>query len=379
MPRGSWLGIVVGVAAVASPAASLGADVPAAPPGAPAALPGGPPAHVGPPVHNGAHGEVKDLTPPGFADLHPPPDKHHGGHHVPGHLAPTVPEHSGFYAQAEYTLFRPRSGGFDYTLINGTGLATAGGLEALKYDRGNGLRVEGGYRFGAGWDGGFVYSYLKADGRNSVLAGPGQVLLPTLTRPGLTDAATSASAFSDLTYNTYDLLLGKRFLVDEHTALRGLAGFRFAEVRQRFEVRYDGLDAVGAVVTNRNQFEGFGPFVGGEGVVGGWHGLHGYVRTFGGLLTGRSMNALLETNNNGGTTLVDNRFGFRKVVPFGSVAVGAGWQYRTVSLRAGYEIVHYWGLTEPVRFTDTVSQGKLVTRPSDLSLEGFFVQAGFAF
>jgi hypothetical protein len=362
--------MVVGVLAAASPAA-LGADPPAAPPGAPAALP---------PVHDGTHGgELKDLTPPEFADLHPPP-KHPGEHRVPGHLAPVVPEHAGFYAQAEYLLFRPRSGGFDFASINASpGLATAGGLESLKYDRGNGLRVEGGYRFGAGWDGGFAYTYLKADAANSLLAGPGQVLLPSLTRPGLTDTATSANAFADLTYNTYDLLLGKRLLVDEHAAVRLLAGFRFAEIRQRFEVRYDGLDAVGAVVTNRNQFEGFGPFVGGEAVVGGWHGLHGYVRTFGGLLTGRSMNALLETNNNGGTTLTDSRFGFRKVVPFGSVAVGAGYQYRTISLRAGYEIIHYWGVTEPVRFTDTVSQGKLITRPSDLSLEGFFVQAGLAF
>ena len=45
----------------------------------------------------------------------------------------------------------------------------------------------------------------------------------------------------------------------------------------------------------------------------------------------------------------------------------------------GYEITHWSGFGEPVRFVDDIGQGKIVTRPSDLSLEGFFFQVGVAF
>lgn len=357
MRRGSWLGLVVCVAA-ASPAAGQAPVVPL----------------------DADDPPLRDLTPPGFADIVPPPPRHGGHDHPPGHLAPSAPAHAGFYGTAEYLLFRPRSGAFDFALVNaGAGLATAGPVESLKYDLGNGVRAELGYRFERGWEVGFAYTFLEASGGRTAAAGPGGVLFPTLTRPGLTDAAASAAATASLNYNLYDGLVGKRFVLDDHFAVRAFGGFRFADITQRFDVGYDGLDAVRAAVGTRSEFEGFGPLVGGEAVLGGWHGFHAYARASGGLLTGRSTNTVRETNNAGGTVYVDSRYDVRKVVPVAGLAIGGGWQYRTVSVRAGYEVTHFFGLTEPLRFTDDVGQGKLVTRPSYLSLEGFFVQVGFAF
>jgi hypothetical protein len=144
-------------------------------------------------------------------------------------------------------------------------------------------------------------------------------------------------------------------------------------------VGFDGLDANLAAVRSRSGFDGCGPIVGAEAVVVGWHGLHLYSRAGAGLLTGRSTNRLMETNNADGTVYVDTRYDVRKVVPVASLAVGGGWQYRTVSIRAGYEITHWPGFGEPIRFVDDVSQGKIGTRPAALSLEGFFFQVGLVF
>ena len=47
--------------------------------------------------------------------------------------------------------------------------------------------------------------------------------------------------------------------------------------------------------------------------------------------------------------------------------------------RAGYEVTHWFGLTQPIRFVDDVGQGKISTRPVNLSLEGLFLQVGLAF
>lgn len=363
MRRGSWLRLVVWFAA--SPAVAQVPVVPYDPPGA-FADPAQPP--------------LRDLTPPGFADIVPPPPAHVGTDCPPGHLAPTAPGHAGFYGTAEYLLFRPRSGALDFALVNAnTGLATVGPVESLKYDLGNGVRAELGYRFERGWEVGFAYTFLEASGGRTLAAAPGQVLFPTLTRPGLTDAVTSAAASANLSYNLYDALMGKRFAIDDNFAVRVFGGFRFTDISQRFNVAYNGLDAIKAAVNTRSAFEGFGPIVGGEAVLGGWHGFHAYARASGGLLTGRSTNSVLETNNAGGTVYVNSRYDVRKVVPVASIAIGGGWQYRNVSIRAGYEVTNFFGLTEPPRFVDDVGQGKVVTRPSYLSLEGFFVQLGFTF
>jgi len=372
MPRGSWLGLVVCLAVV-TPVAGQGPPrtlpaYPASPPVAANAAPASDP-------------PLKDLTPPEFADLIPPPDSHGHGHGgVPGCLTPTVPAHAGFYGTAEYLLYRPRSGSFDYALVNANGgLATNGPIQTLSYGEGSGFRVEGGYHFKTNWDVAFAYTYLQADGTSGVVASGAQVILPTLTRPGLIDNATSATAEATLNYNLYDMVAGKRIALDENFAFRGFAGFRFAQINQQFNTLYNGLDAQLAAVNIRSRFNGFGPLIGGEAILSGWHRFHGYARASGGLIAGRSLNPIVETNNSGATSYVNTQNDVRKVVPVASIAIGGGWQFRTVSIRAGYEVTQWFGLSEPARFVDDVGQGKISTRPSNLSLEGFFIQFGLTF
>lgn len=346
---------------------------------------------------------VKDLTPHGFADLLPPPDPHHAGHnglhgyhghcepcepgehgehHVPGYLEPFVTDHKGFYGSAEFLLMRPRMSDFDFVIPNGpVALATTGPIESLKYDLGTGVRGEIGYRFSGRWENAFTYTYFTGQTDDRAFFAPtGQFLFPTLTRPGLVNRALTATGNADLDYQLFDGTAGRRFVLADNFAVRTMGGFRFADLRQTLNAFYDGgPDARRSAVFSRSRFQGFGPLISGEAVLVGCWGFHFYSRASFALLTGRCDNRLIETNDNGATTYINTQYNVRKIVPVGTIAIGGGWQYRSVSIRAGYEIAHWEGVFERPRFTDDVTQGSVITRPANLSLEGLFVQFGLAY
>jgi hypothetical protein len=372
MGRANWLGLVVCVAvavpAAAQPVRRVGVpDFPETTSSAPLSR-----------VHD--DGPMRDLTPTNFADLIPAPATQPVGHGAGCEASCAEPAHPGWYATGEYLLLRPRADAYDFAIRGLTpGLATVGPIESLKSALASGFRAEAGFRFASGWEAGFAYTLVNSGGSRTLAAPTGSVLYPTITRPGLTDTVLFAAASNDLNYNLYDLLVGKRWKLDDHFGLRAFGGVRFADIGRRMTAVFDGLDANLAAVRTRSGFDGFGPLIGAEATLYGWGGFHLYTRATGGLITGRSTNRLLETNNADATVYANTGYDVRKVVPVASLAIGGGWQYRTVSIRTGYEITHWSGFGEPVRFVDDIGQGKIVTRPSALSLEGFFFQVGVAF
>lgn len=325
-------------------------------------------------------GAVKDLTPPGLAEPVVFAEPTHATD-MAAFCARPPHEDGGLFGAAEYLLWRPRRGAFDYAVANSTnGLATIGSVYALDYELQSGIRGTLGYRLpGSAWEVLFAYTHLGSSADDRITAGPGQVLFPTLTRPGLTDQAQSVAADASLQYNMYDLELGKRITVDEYFSGRVFGGIRFADIRQDFMAAYDGLDARQAFVTANSSFYGVGPVFGLEGDFGGWNGFFLYTRVSGGLIAGKLNNPLVETNNAGQTTYANLGYNGRGVVPMGTLALGGGWQYRTFSIRFGYEVTNWIGVIEQPRFVDDVAQGKLVTRPANLTLEGFVARVGLAF
>lgn len=379
-----WVGVGVLLVAAGTAAAQPvhpGA-APGAPPGAlPALMPGGAPGSgIALAGLADEHPPLKEL-PSGLPELIPHEDKHHGHHEIGGWMTPFIPEHGGWYTQGEFLLQRPRATDLDFAFINQTaGLGTVGPLESYRYELGTGVRAELGYRYGEGkWESAFAYTYLTAGNDRTVTAGTGQVLLPTLTRPGLTDRAQTATGNIDLDYQTFDMIIGRRILADEHFGVRLIGGLRFTDFRQILNTTYDGLDARQARIAARERFQGVGPMAGFETVLAGCKGFHLYSRTTVGLITGRNTNRLIETNDAGATTYVNTRYDVRKVVPMGSIAVGGGWQYKSISLRGGFEITHYQNAFERPRFTDDVGQGKVITRPANLTLEGLFLQVAVSY
>jgi hypothetical protein len=327
------------------------------------------------------HPPMKELPVDLPPDLIPPPDKHHSDHEIPGYLSPFVPGRCGWYTTGEFLLMRPRDSNFDYALRNTTtGLGTVGPIESLKYNLSAGLRAELGYRYGDGrWETAFAYTYFNGSGNGALFTNPGEVLLPTITRPGLTDQALTAAAHANLDYQLFDMIVARRTAIDDNFAIRWLGGFRFADIRQNFNVNFDGLDARAAAVNTRSRFQGFSPIVGAEAVLVGWKGFHLYSRATAGLLSGRDTNRLIETNDTGASTYVNTSNNIWKVVPMGSIAFGGGWQYRNFSIRAGYEITYWQGIFNRPRFTNDVAQGALINNSSNLTLEGLFIQVGLTY
>jgi hypothetical protein len=318
---------------------------------------------------------LKDLTPP---ELH--------GHGESSHTAVCEATHEmhnegGFSGMAEYLLMRPRRGLFDYAIRDpNQNLVPEGSLASANYQLRSGVRAGIEYRVPeSAWDFQTMYWYFRSNANSQAFAPAGGTLYATLTRPGLNDEVTSARASADLQYNVWDAVMGRRFKLDEHTTIRPFAGLGWAIIRQEFTADYDGKDANQGRVTTHSNFNGFGPLAGIEGQFFLGEHWHLYARGVGGLFTGTVRNPITETNNAGLTTYADLSFSTRKVVPVASLAIGGGWTSGRVSIMAGYEITNWFGLIDQTRLTGELSEGKVVTRSADLSLEGLYVRFGLTY
>jgi Legionella pneumophila major outer membrane protein precursor len=347
-----------------------GSDAPAAMPPAgtlPHTVDGHANGHGAAPAHGGhggnGHGEYHG------GDILPPPHEEHG--HDAG----------GAFVSAEYLLLRARRADADIALVDPTRDLTPGGrLEGLDYSLRSGVRGRIGYAIPhSGYDVLAGYTYLRATSSRTLAAPAGGTLYPALTRPGLTDEAQSAVTDGSIQYHVYDIELGKRLHASEHATARIFGAGRFVSVRQDLSNTFNGGNAAGANVRSRTNFDGFGPALGLEGTVTIYHGFHAYARGSTGLLTGTAKASVLETNNGGATTFANIESSTRRVVPTAGVAIGGGWQYARVSVRVGYEITHYFGVTETLRLTSDFAEGKTHRQLGDLSLEGLFAQFGLSF
>ena len=291
------------------------------------------------------------------------------------------PRESGLYGSAEYLLMRPRQSGLDYALVDPRDdITPQGPFKSAQYSFTSGLRIGIGYRFHtSAWEVGVNYTHLNGGGNDSVTAVPGGLLYPQPNRPGLTDSALTGYATARLNYNLYDLEMGRLIDVDEYMQMRLFTGIRFASIRHSFTALYNGRLADQAFVQTHSNFEGAGPIFGVDmrWKIGSQFQI--FSRVHGGLIYGRTASGQRETNNGGATLYADVSDDNRSVVPMVGFALGASYQYRGVTIRAGYEAVNWFGLMRRPAFVNDFSEGKIVPQQSDLSIDGFFIQIGFAF
>lgn len=318
---------------------------------------------------------LKDVTPPGLAH----PVEHNGGHdqdeaHGESH-------EGGLYGSIEYLLLRPRQRGLEYALIDpADDIVPQGRLQSVRHDMRSGFRVGMGYRVPkSAWDVAFYYTYLHSRGDENAAAPAGGLLYPQLTRPGLTDSALTAVANSRINYSLYDLEFGKTLEVDEWTKIRLYSGIRLADIDQSVSANYQGRLADNAFAESRSEFVGAGPILGTELRWKLGAGLSLFGRGHGGLIFGRNRSSLIESNNGGATLYTDLGEVYRPVVPVIGLALGASWCYNGLTISAGYQAINWFGLIQRSALVDDFSEGKILPRSSDLSLDGFFFQLGFDF
>jgi hypothetical protein len=354
-------------------------NVPIASPPAASAAPPSPPASASPPAAAPAtpgHREpkiFKDITPHSPHELLEGHDEHlHTGH-------AEEPEY--WFASGEYLLLRPRRAAFDFAISDeNRDLVPTGRIQSLNYELRSGVRVGLGARLGCtAWVADVSYTYLRSGADRDLTAPPGGTLYATLTRPGLNDEALTAQATARLEYNVYDATVGRWVRIDSHTGMRLYGGFRFASIANDFRVQYDGRDANLGRVRVQSNFDGFGPVIGGELATQFGNNWELFARGQSSLLTGTLRNPITETNNAGLTTYAALDYSTRRVIPTLGLAIGAGWHYKNVSLRGGYEIQNWFGMIDTPRFTGELAEAKFTTRSGDLSVEGLFFQLGIAY
>jgi hypothetical protein len=337
----------------------------AQPPATPGAPPASRPADPPPPI--------ADLTP---VDL---PDRSNNCGPID---CITCNEHApAILTSAEYIIARPRRRANDYVIIDPTNnLTPEGDIRNVQYGTDSAFRVGGGYRpGGSAWEFMFTYFYLHDGNDRSSAAPPGGVLYATLTRPGIVDNVTFAAAGASLNMNVYDLESIRHFQIDNDFTFKLSFGTRFANMDQTLQAFYFGGDANGAAVRSHVCFDSFGLTVGGQGDWVFWRGFRLFGRARGSLLMADFDNALLETNNGGGTILANVREGYRQVVPVIELASGITWEYRNLRVAIGYELQNWFNVIDSPTFIDDFAEGKLGRRKSDLGIEGVTFQLGMAF
>jgi hypothetical protein len=281
----------------------------------------------------------------------------------------------------EYDFLRLRRQGNDYAIIDpNTDAVPEGPIHALDGVPQSGFRVGGAYRRGGSpWELGFAYTFFRNQDAESIVAPPGGLLYATQTRPGLIETADFASASARLTYDLYDLEVGRTYAFDDTLALRAQLGVRFADIGFDSLVLYDGRDAAMARVASGFQFTGAGLLVGGETQWTVTNSVSLFGRARGGLLVGANDARLRETNNDGTVLNTDLTQHIRQTVPLLEMALGASVHFRRFDLRGGYEIANWFQLMTTPDIADDIHKGKVYQRTSNLGLDGFFVQLGMSF
>jgi hypothetical protein len=379
--QASWRWLICCMVVGLGPSVSLAQPVPQSqvnpPPQTVAPTPGAAPTRANPPTLGqspaGEPGKVVDLTPPEWANLPPAPPMHHAA------AAPVGAWE--LYAAAQYLLLRPYRRDLDLGLVSlRDNFSPIGSIISQSYDTRSGLRIGvGGYSPESGWQAGFEYTYFHSAANRDAVAPPGGVFYPALTQPGTIDAVTTATGLASLNYNVYDIVLGQRHKLPHDLELGLQGGVRLASIRQNQSAYFDGLDANAASSTLVNQFDGAGVFVGTQADWNLGYGLSFYGRARGALLYGDQCTRLTALNNQNRTVNAAIRDHFEQIVPTAELGFGVAWQYRSMRIAAGYEVINWFGLNDTPTLVDDFAPGRFSRQRSDLGLEGLNISLLFAF
>jgi hypothetical protein len=284
---------------------------------------------------------------------------------------------------ADFLLLRPRERTLEYA-VNGPSnpgnTGPIGSIETIEPDWSSAFRAGGGVRLpDNGWEVSAFYTYLHNARNSAVTASAGETLFATMTHPGTVSQVDTAQATNSLNYNVVDVELGRTLHPCETVAVRIFGGPRFAQIDQAVAATYDGGDANLDVVTTTLHFTGGGLSVGAEGNLDLYCGWGVFARGRFSMMLGQYRTSLVETDNAGATTITNVSENFDKVVPVLELGMGVSWQYGSLRLTAGYEMINWSNLVDVPDFVDDFNLGKLGRRVSDFSLDGLVVRAELSF
>lgn len=291
------------------------------------------------------------------------------------------------------------SGSIDDLPIN-SGASLTSELVDTRYDRNSAFRINFGYMMSDCWDIGFRYTYFRTNGfsslgdasldTDSVLANRldrnlANLVLDSTFDDGYVDFASQSIS---LRYSTYDLELGRYLrLNSRRLAVRALGGFRFAEINQNSQITYQSISGNSFLTSDTTESIGmsaWGLRVGGEThYLVGW-GFSAFARGYASLLYADFDTQRIDLQKSSTAAGIrDITDGFQHLVPVAELNLGLRWQRGGFYVAGGYDMANWFNMVQGIDATlqddvDGTSNNYRIDR-RDLSLDGFFVEAGLLF
>jgi hypothetical protein len=280
-------------------------------------------------------------------------------------------------------------------------------LHETQYSQDTGFRAGIGWLTSHCWDIAFDYTYFVGDGASGV-GDPEEddaVFANLMDREmaddgvgGLLDDGIADVASEDLSlsYDLYDLTIGRYYRPAGNLTMRAFGGFRGAEIRQDDSIQYfnlvedDGGEVAEQVDVDRTiAMDGLGLRFGGQANWSLWGGgLSVSGRAATSFVYGDFNVTRTETQFDAGDDETDTwryYYEHQKIVPALELALGLHWEHGPFFVGAGYEFTHWFGLYQDLDIpgwaqddgddddSDTVN---VRSDRGDLTLDGWYAEAG---
>ena len=281
-----------------------------------------------------------------------------------------------------------------------TGSSFYSTLFETNYSRSGGLRLDIAYAVHDNWDIGFRYTNFDTSG-NSAFGDPTQdtnaylanrldrslanVILDTSFDDGETDFA---SQHIGINANVYDIEIRRHFRFHSpRVSARMLGGFRFAQIDQDSEIRYQNLESGNLLTADTSEALGMsaaGLYFGGETrCYVGWN-TSLFARGAASLLYADFDTSRLDVqtgNTEAGIRSISDSS--QKAIPVLELDVGARWQYGRFHVACGYDISTWFNMIQAL---DAINQDDVDGATNsyriergDLTFDGFFAEVGVRF
>jgi TolA-binding protein len=301
---------------------------------------------------------------------------------------PAIEDLQGLEFSAEAVFLQPRTSSLqDYAILDpGNALFVGGELVAPNYQQNTAGRFQLAYylpnsplSFSA------THTTFDSSGNSSVTRPVNGFLLATLASPVQNESADTASSTINLNYDVTDVEVVYDLPSAGSLDTQLFGGLRIANIGQRNDVTYNGVDFTNGAVNIERYFSGYGLRLGGQANLNLGSNVSIFGRAAGSVLVSDITTNQQETDNNGADLIVSlNRTATGRVVPVMELAAGLQWQplvaeNLNLDFAAGYEFQNWFNVADTTRFVDNSGTGVVTQDSNDLSFTGFFIRLGILF
>jgi hypothetical protein len=232
---------------------------------------------------------------------------------------------------------------------------------------------------------GASHTTFDSEGSSAVARPTNGFLLATLAAPVQNENADTATSAIQLNYDVTDVEVVYDLPSSGSLETQLFGGLRVANIGQRNQVTYDGVDFTNGTVNIDRYFSGHGLRLGGQANLDLGSDISLFGRAAGSLLYSTISTSQQETNNDGTDLLVNlNRTATGRVVPVMELAAGLQWQplvaeQLNLDFAVGYEFQNWFNVADTTRYVDNSGTGVITQDENDLSFSGFFFRLGLLF